>query len=62
MSLPTGCHKKTASLESNYPLLKIYRAQIKLYNTLGIVLYVQKCVTQNGHNIPIVLYNLFWAL
>ena len=58
----TGCPEKTASLENKYPLLKNYRAQIKLYNTLRIVLHVQKYVSQNGQNISKVLYSLFWAL
>ena len=31
---------------------KIYRAENKLYNNLGIVLPVQKCVSQNGKLFP----------
>ena len=58
----TGCPEKTASLENKYLLLKNFRGQIKLYNTLGIVLYVKRCVYQNGQNIPKVLHSLFWAL
>ena len=60
----TGCPEKTASLENKYLLLKNYRAQNRLYiNTLGIVLYVQKCVSQNGQNIPkVLIYSLLWAL
>ena len=39
-----------------------YRAQKNLYNNLGIVLPVQKCVSQNGKTVLKVLYSLFWAL
>ena len=57
----TGCLKKLTFLFL-YSLLKNHRAQNKLYNILGIVLPVQKCVCQNGKTIPKVLYSLFWAL
>ena len=55
-----GCLKK-GDLFLN-PFKKNYRAQNKLYNNLGIVLPVHKCVFQNGKTIPKVLYSLFWAL
>ena len=59
--ITTGFPQKTASLENRHPLVKNYRAQIKLYDTLGILLHVHKCVSQNRQHIHKVLYSLFWA-
>ena len=48
------------SEKTNTHYQKNYTAQNKLYNIVGIFLLVQE-VSQNGENIPKVLYSLFWA-
>ena len=62
----TGCPNKTAWLEilkkTNTHHQKNYRAQNKLYNTLGIFFPFWETHSFTGKKIPKILLSLFWAL
>ena len=54
----TGRFEKT----DLFIFVSVFKKNSELYNNLGIVVPVQKCVSKNGKTIPKVLDSLFWAL